>query len=128
MREGGDLFHSGSNGTNEGYYTMTKYYSLSFLFGVFHFSRPNFAEHYVLHFKRTNICRTGKCSAEREAFRNGLSELDNVAPKTTLIKTRNYSEKFVASTCINMRQHASTCVNMLEPKKTRNPKNSRTPV
>jgi hypothetical protein len=63
---------------------MPLYYSVSFLFGVILFSRPNFAEHSVLHFERVKICRTGKCSAEWEAFRN-LSELDNVAPNTTTL-------------------------------------------
>jgi hypothetical protein len=59
---------------------MTKYYSVSFMFGVFLFSYPNFAEHSVLHFERAIIFRTGKCSAEQESFQNSLSKLDNVAP------------------------------------------------
>jgi hypothetical protein len=77
--EGGPLFHSGSNVMKATH--NDKIFSLRvFLFGVFLFSRPNFAERSVLHFERAKIRRTGKCSAEREVFWNGLSELDNVGP------------------------------------------------
>ena len=50
-------------------------------FGVFLFSCPKFVECSVLRFKRANICRTVKCSADGEVFRIGLSELDNLDPK-----------------------------------------------
>jgi hypothetical protein len=57
-------------------FTMTKY-QVSGLF----FPAQNFAERPVFRFERAKICRTGKCSAEREALRSTLFEFDNLDPK-----------------------------------------------
>ena len=85
---GGALFRSGSNGTKATHNDKNQSRGVS-LFGVFLVSRPNFAERSILHFERAKICRTGKCSTEWEAFRNGLSELDNVAPFLRIVTSRD---------------------------------------